>query len=387
MKNLRMVITNLLILSVLILGFSVNCAKKTKKIKIGIVGALTGPQATFGLDYLNAAKLAVNEANLEGGVLGKNIELVPMDDKADPKEAVSVAHKLVSDPDVVAVVGYPNSGNALPASKIFHENMVPLVITAATNPKITQQGFENLFRICPTDDIQGPAAADFAINILKKKNFSLIHDKTAYGQGLAEEFKRKLQMEGCEIVAYETITEGERDFTAILTRIIAKNQEVIYFGGMYPEGGLLLKQAKSLGSKAIFIMPDGCFDPELIFIAGDASEDIIVSFLAPPWNEIPNAKDFVKKFQAEYGELGAFGPFAYDAVNVVIEAIRRTGKSERMAIIKSLQSPDFQIDGITGRIEFDNNGQVKNKTFYFYTVENKKFKLFKQISSEYKTSS
>jgi len=352
-------------------------ADQGQVIKIGSSGPLSGPQADLGQQLLNGARLAVDEANAAGGVLGAKVELVAMDDKADPKEAVSVANKLVADSSVVAVVGNPNSGTALPASPVYHQNGMPFVIAAATNPKITQQGFREVFRICPTDDMQGPQAANFAIEELKKTRIALLHDKSPYGQGLVGQFKKEAKRLGItSFVEEATITAGDSDFSAVLTSLKEKNPDLIYFGGMYPEGGLLLRQSGTLGIKATFMGGDGSFDPQVIQVAGNAAEGAIFSFIAPPWDKIPEAKDFSDKYRARHSEIGAFSPYGYDSVNVVISALKKAGKVDRQAIIEALRAPDFSYKGVTGTIRFDEKGDAKDKRLYFYVVKDEKFELW-----------
>ena len=380
------------IITLIVLGFLVfsSCVSKPPKkveeppkkeepkvIRIAGVGPLTGSQSEFGNDQVNGEELAVQEVNAAGGILGMKVEFVRMDDKADPTEAVSVAHKLGADSTIVAVVGHPNSGTAIPSSGIYEQYKLPLVVTTATNPKVTQQEFKYTFRICPTDDVQGSLAAEYAVQQIGKKQLAVIHDRTAYGQGIAEEFKKRAEELGAKIVAFEGVTEGQKDFSAVLTKIKGKKPEVLYFGGMYPEAGLIVKQARSAGIKAVFIAPDGTFDPEFIRIAGKEATGSIITFLAPPWSELSQASAFIQSYNQKFGEVGAFSGHGFDAVNVVLDAIKRAGKADRDAIRNALADPSFQYNGLTGSISFDEKGQLKAKNFFFYTVENDKFTLAK----------
>jgi branched-chain amino acid transport system substrate-binding protein len=347
-----------------------TCSREPTVIKFGSVSPLTGPQAEMGQDLANGQRLAVEEANARGGVLGKTLELVVMDDMADPKEAVSAANKLVSDPGVVAVVGHLNSGATIPASTIYNAAGVCMITPAATNPKVTQQGFRSVFRACITDAVQGPIATDFAIDTLGTSSMCVLHDKTAYGQGLAEQFRDRALERGVDVLMFEGIIEGDRDFSAVLTRIKALAPDLIYFGGMYPEGGLLVKQARNLGVEAVFMTGDGCYNPEFMEIGGPESEGAIVSFLAPPWEDQPQAAEFVARFKQRFGQpVKTYAPFGYDCVNILIAAIDRTGKADKASIIEAMREPGFRHDGVIGRTEFDEHGDTKNVILYFYVVK------------------
>ena len=243
MKRLLLVVICLLL---------VACTKKeTNSIKIGAAGPLTGDLATFGADQLNGMKLAVEEWNAKGGVLGKKIVIVEGDDQRDPKQAVSAANKLVNE-GVVGVVGHFNSNCSIPASEVYHKANIPQISHGSTNPKLTEQGFDNVFRVCGRDDQQGKVSADFAVNVLKVKRVAVIHDKTTYGQGLADEFRKALDKKA-EVLLYEGIGIGEKDYSPVVTKIKALNPDLVFFGGLYVEGGLLIKQFKAVGGTAPFI--------------------------------------------------------------------------------------------------------------------------------------
>lgn len=365
------------VIFILAIFLLLSCAKKEKVIKIGGVGPLTGSQAEVGQDLINGEKLAVEEINAAGGLLGKKVILVSMDDKADPKEAVSVAHKLVSDPQVVAIVGHLNSGATLPASRVYYQGNIVMLTPASTNPKITKQGFKNVFRACITDEVQGPLCASFAIDKLKKEKFTVLHDKTAYGQGIAEQFTKTVIDKGKTLLLFEGITEGDKDFTAILIKIKSLNPDLLFFGGMFPEGGLIVKQAKQLGLGTTFMAGDGCFAPEFMKIGGSASEGTIISFLSPPWEKGESTKEFVAKFEKKYGAVKNFAPYGYECVNIIAKAVKTAGKADRKAILDTMADPNFYHEGILGRTQFDEKGDTKNKELYFYVVKEGKFQLCK----------
>jgi len=352
-----------------------GCTKKEDVIKIAVAVPLTGPQAATGQDIANAVKLAVEEANLKGE-LSKKMEVVTYDDKADPKEAVNVAHRLVVDSNVLVVIGHMNSGCTLPASRIYNEAGLAMVTPSATNPTITKQGFNNVFRVCPTDDVQGSAAGKFVIKNLKKRKVAILHDKTPYGQGLAEEFQKAVKENGGNVLTFEGITPGEMDYSAVLTKIKQKNPEVLYFGGMYNEGSLLVKQMVNLNIKAVFMSGDGLYVPEFIRLAGKSSEGVIVSFVAPPYDKLESTKEFIEKFTVKYGEIKTYAPYAYDAANVIINALRKTNYNRKDLIHAIATTKDFK--GITGDIAFDEKGDILSKRIYFYKVTNGKFEWIKE---------
>lgn len=359
-----------------------GCAKKTDPtedtapIKIGHVSPLTGNQAETGIDQKRGAELAVAELNEAGGILGRKIELVAYDDKADPKEANSAAKKLSADSAVVAVVGHLNSGCSIPASKIYHDNGLAMITPVSTSDTLTQHGFENVFRVCIRNSDQGSAAARFAITELGKTRFYILDDKSAYGAGIAGEFEKAAKTLGGTIVGRDSITEGDVDFRGILTKLQGKAIDFIYFGGMYPEGSLLLKQAKELGVDAPFLSGDGMFSTKLTEIAGPSAEGTIVTHIAPLEAKNEKAKEFFSAFRTKFGEdVKVYAPLSYDCVKIIAAAMERAGTTERADIIRELHSPTFAYDGVLGTTRFDEHGDTLNKNPYFYKVQSGKFVL------------
>jgi branched-chain amino acid transport system substrate-binding protein len=338
-------------------------------IKIGVAGPMTGDQAKLGSDLVNGATLAVEEWNAKGGVLGKKIELVTGDDRRDPKEAVSVANKLVNE-GVAGVIGHFNSSCTIPASTIYNEAKVIQITPASTNPSYTKQGFKGAFRVCGTDDQQGRYAADYMVNVLQKRKVAILHDKTTYGQGLADEFQKALLEGRANIVAYEGITQGDKDFTAVLTSVKALNPEVVYFGGIYPEAGLLMQQMRNLGMDAQFISGDGTTDPEFIKIAGSSSEGAMGTF-GPNVENIPTAQNFLKTYKERWGEIGPYSVYSYDATNVLLEAISQTGSTDYEKLASKLHS--IKYNGARGEISFDEKGDLTTAPYIMWQVRNGKF--------------
>lgn len=342
-------------------------------IRIAAVAPLTGAQADVGQDLLNGVRLAVDERNANGGVLGRKIELVVFDDAADPKEAVSVAHKIASDPTIVGVVGHMNSGTTKPAAPVYNTAGIPVVMPVPTNPEITRQGFQNLFRLPPTDLDQGTDVARFALEKLGKKRFAIVHDSTAYGQPLAEVFRKEVEGKG-EVVAFDGVTEGDKDFRALLTRIRGLKPDALFFAGIYNEAGLLASQARELGLTATFLAADGSFGDKFVEIAGSsAAEGAVMSFIAPDARSSEAARKFSDKFRAKYGAVKVFAPLGYDAANVLLTGIASANSTDRGAIIKTLHSESFKASGVTGESRFESNGDNSRRQVYFFTVKSGKF--------------
>ncbi len=281
-------------------------------VKIGHVGPTTGPQAHLGKDNENGARMAIDDANAKGIVIdGKKIkfELDAQDDQADPKQGTIVAQKLVDD-KVAGVVGHLNSGTSIPASKIYNDAGIPMISPSATNPKLTLQGFKDVFRVMANDVQQGSVIGkDGGRHSLGAKKIAIIDDKTAYGAGLADETEKAAKAAGATVVAREYTNDKATDFKAILTKIKAKNPDVIMYGGMDAQGGPMVKQMKELGIKAKFIAGDGVCSAEWPKLAGGAAEGEYCSQAGLPPDKMPNAKDFVTRFTAKYGPIQVYAPY------------------------------------------------------------------------------
>lgn len=338
-------------------------------IKIGAAGPMTGSQSKMGIDLKNAVELAVAEWNEKGGVLGKKVSVVVGDDQADPKQAISVANKFVNQ-KVTAVVGHWNSSCSIPASEFYNKANMVMVTPATTNPKLTLQGFPRVFRVCGTDDQQGKVAAEFVLKKLKARRVAVIHDKTAYGQGLADFFKNALGS-GVQVVYYGGIIQGDPDYKAVLTSIKEARPELYFFGGIYPEAGRLVRQAKELGLVAPMITGDGVYDPTFINIAGKAAEGTYVTFGKDP-SGLPTAKAFLEKYRAKYGEPGPYSIYAYDAANIILTAMAQTGSTDGVQMAGYIAKSSFK--GAFGDIAFDKNGDVTKAPYVVWQVKDGAFK-------------
>lgn len=347
-----------------------GCQKKEENvIKIGVAGPMTGPEAKFGSDFKNSVAIAVEEWNSKGGVLGKKIEMIVGDDQSDPKQAVSVANKIVND-GAIGVVGHFNSSCSIPASEVYGRGGIPMITPASTNPAVTDRGFKSVFRICGRDDQQGSVAAKFVTEQLKLKRVALIHDKTTYGQGLVDEFKKALGTR-VEVVSYNGIIKGDKDFKVVLTSVKEKKPELIYFGGIYPEGGLLVKQARELGIKVPFMSGDGIIEPIFIEIAGaEAAEGTYITFSPDPKN-IPTAKTFIEKYTSKYGDIGAYSIYAYDAANILLSAVKEANTTDGQVVSEKMHS--MSHDGALGTIQFNEKGDVTVSPYIVWIVRNGTF--------------
>ena len=356
---------------------------KDEDVVIGLVAPLTGDQAYIGVGVMQGALMAVEDANLKGPIFGDvKLKFEPLDDQHNPTQAVLVANKLIANPDALGVVGHFNSSCTKAASSIYHEGRLAQVTPASTNPDISRQGFDTFFRVCPTDDVQAPAAASFVKNDLGFTRVVVLDDQTTYGRGLADQFEKKFKSMGGEVLKHEGITQGEKDFMPLLTKIKSVGPELVFFGGIYPEMALLLKQAKKVGLAAQWMGGDGIYEAALTQLAGPGiAEGVHSTMLGVDPHSVPAAQDFVGRYEVRYGEIGSFSAYGYDAASVLIEAVRRAGKKDREAVIAEMKKmKDFP--GMLGAINFDEKGDAIGKSVGIFKVENGKFKFVKEIKPE-----
>jgi branched-chain amino acid transport system substrate-binding protein len=349
--------------------FAFGCTRKDENvIKIGAAGPMTGDQSKMGLDLKNAAELAVAEWNEKGGVLGKKIVLLTGDDQADPKQAVSIANKFINQ-NIVALVGHWNSSCSIPASKYYNDANVVMITPATTNPSLTLQGFKKVFRVCGTDDQQGKVAAEFILNKIRPKRVAIIHDKTAYGQGLADYFKKALG-DKVQVVYYGGIIQRDPDYKAVLTTIKENKPDIYFFGGIYPEAGRLVRQAKEIGLTIPMITGDGVYDPTFISIAGKAAEGTYVTFGKEPTG-LASARAFIEHYEARYGAPGPYSIYSYDAANIILSAIAETKTTDGTKMAEYISKTTFH--GAFGDISFDKNGDVTKAPYVIWQVRDGKF--------------
>ena len=343
-------------------------------ITFGHSAPLTGPQSHIGKDNENGARLALEDANAEHIKIGDRevkFELMGEDDQAEPKQGTLVAQKFV-DAKVNAVIGHLNSGTTIPASKIYADAGIPQVSPSATNPEYTHQGFKTAFRVMANDIQQGKVLGEYAAANLKAKTVAVVDDKTAYGEGLASEFKKAALGSGVKVVAEEHTDDKAVDFAAILTKIKGKKPDLIFFGGMDPQAAPMAMQMKKLGLKAKLLMGDGGCTAEFIKNAGEAAEGHYCSLPGIPYEQMPGGPKFIERFTAKFGNgIQLYAPYAYDAAMVLVEAVKRAQSAEPAKILAELPNTDYQ--GVTTRVRFDENGDLKDGAISLYVAKGGKW--------------
>jgi branched-chain amino acid transport system substrate-binding protein len=336
-------------------------------VTIAHAGPLTGSIAHLGKDDENGVALAISQANDKKIVIdGKPVtfKMMSEDDQADPKVGTTVAQKLV-DAKVVAVIGHLNSGVTIPASEIYNKAGIPVISGSATNPALTERGLKTVFRTVGRDDQQGPAIASYVANELKAKKVAIADDKTAYGEGIANEVEKTLKGAKVTIVGRERTTDKETDFKAILTKIKAKNPDVVFYGGMDATGGPLLKQARELGIKAVFAFGDGACTDEMGKLAGQAAEGMVCSQAGLPREAA--SKDFVDAYKAKYGEIKQYAPYFYDGTLAMIEAMKKANSTDPAKFTPEVFNVSFT--GATGTVSFDAKGDRKDAEMTIFKLQ------------------
>ncbi|NJS37381.1 MAG: branched-chain amino acid ABC transporter substrate-binding protein [Brachymonas sp.] len=349
-------------------------APASNVIKIGHVGPISGAIAHLGKDNELGARMAIDDLNAKGIKIGGQavkFELVAEDDGADPKQGTAAAQKLV-DSKVNGVIGHLNSGTSIPASAIYSGAGIPQISPSATNPKFTRQGYKTVFRMVADDVHLGGTLGKYAVNTLKGKSIAVIDDRTAYGQGVAEEFKKAVEGAGSKTVAHEFTTDKATDFMAILTSIKAKKPDVVFFGGMDAVAGPMMKQMKQLGIKAKFLGGDGICSSELAKLAGDAMADDQV-VCAEAGGVEGEGKAAMEKFKVDFkaknnAEVQVYAPYVYDAVQVMAAAMVKADSADPAKYLPVLAATaDYK--GVTGVISFDEKGDIKNGALTLYTYK------------------
>jgi len=343
-------------------------------VRLGHVGPTSGSIAHLGKDNENGARLAVEELNAKGiSIGGKKIkfELLAEDDAADPKQGTAAAQKLV-DSKVVGVIGHLNSGTSIPASKIYSDAGIPQISPSATNPRYTRQGYKTTFRVVADDVHLGGTLGKYAVNQLKGKSIAVVDDRTAYGQGVADEFEKGVKAAGGKVVGREFTNDKATDFTAILTSLKAKKPDVVFFGGMDAVAGPMLRQMKQLGISAKFMGGDGICTGELPKLAAGSMGDgqVVCAEAGGVEGEAKKSmEDFGKKFKAKFNaDVQLYAPYVYDAVNVMVAAMQKANSTEPAKFLPVLAATEG-YKGVTGTIAFDQKGDIKNGALTLYTYK------------------
>src|SRR2546427_1132536 len=333
-------------------------------IKIATQSPLSGGQSALGEGIKLGTQLAVEKfkGNLEKA--GFKVDLVPYDDQAKPDVGVSNAKNIIADKEIMVVIGHLNSGVAIPSSEVYKEVNLPMISPANTNEKVTDRGYPNVNRVCGRDDVQGPVGAEFA-HAQKAKSVYIVHDKTTYGQGVAEAFKKDLEKKGVKVIGFEG-TEEKSNFDPIITPIKAKNPDLIYFGGIYDQGAPFFKQAREKGLKAKFLGPDGMDSSDLVKIGGKAVVGMYYTTAAAPTSS-PQAKQFGEEYKKKFGKNPEpYAAESYVATAIAIKALEEVTKGGKAPTREALGSAIRKVkyNGMTGSIEFDDKGDPQKASYY-----------------------
>ncbi len=346
--------------------FAASCdgGDDANTIRIGVAGPMTGPNAAFGAQLKNGVEQAVNDINAAGGILGKTIELVPGDDVGEPRQGVSVANQFSAE-GIRFVVGHFNSSVSLPASSIYAENGVLMITPGSTNPNITDRGLWNVFRTCGRDDQQGKVVGEYIAKNFADKKLAIVHDKTTYGKGLADETRKVVNGLGVTEVMYEGVNMGERDFSALVSKIKQAGADVVYWGGVHTEGGGLLRQMRDQGVQAQFISGDGIVTQEFAALAGDGVEGTLMTF-GPDPQKRPEAAEVVKKFEARNYRPEAYTLYSYAAMQVIRQAAESAKSLDPRKVAEEIKSGK-SWKTVIGDLSYDEKGDITRVDYVMYT--------------------
>ena len=359
---------NAIVGALLALGAAAASAQETV-VRIGHAAPLSGGQAHFGKDNENGARMAVDDLNAKGVTIGGRkvrFELMAEDDAADPKQGTAVAQKFC-DAKVAAVVGHLNSGVTIPASKIYSDCGLPMITPSSTNPKVTQNGYKNVYRLLANDNALGAGLAFYAADALKAKTVAVIDDRSGYGQPLAEIFKKTAESKGMQVVATQFTNDKAVDFSAILTQIKSKNPDVVFYGGMDPQAGPMLRQLEQLGMGNVkFLGGDGICTNELVKLSGGAKTigNVVCAEGGASIQKMPGGPAWKARYDAKYpGQYQVYAPYVYDAVMVFADAMQRAGSWDPEVYAAELPKTDYQ--GVTTRVQFDAQGELRKPEMTF----------------------
>ena len=359
-----------------IAAISTMAAAQEQVVKLGHVAPMSGAQASYGKDNENGARMAIEELNAQGVTIGgKKIkfELMAEDDAADPKQGTAAAQKLC-DSKVAGVIGHLNSGTTIPASKVYNDCGIPHVTGAATNPNLTKPGYKTTFRIISNDNALGAGLAAYAHDTLKLKSVAIIDDRTAYGQGVANVFKKVAGELGMKVVDEQFTTDKATDFMAILTAIKAKNPDAIFFGGMHPQAAPMLRQMEQLGMNNVkYFGGDGICTQEIIQLVAGAKTlgNVICAEGGSSLDKMPGGKAWKAKYDAKYpGQFQVYSPYTYDATFLIVDAMKRANSVDPKVYVNELAKANFK--GVTSTIAFEPNGEMKNPAITLYVYKDGK---------------
>lgn len=333
------------------------------QIKLGVGGPITGPNAAFGAQLKNGAEQAVADINKAGGILGEKIVLSVGDDVSDPKQGVSVANKFAGE-GVKFVIGHFNSGVSIPASEVYNEAGIVAISPASTNPTLTERKLWNVFRTCGRDDQQGAVAGAYLADKFKGKNVAVIHDKTPYGKGLADETQKAMEAKGLKSALYEGVNTGEKDYSALVSKLKAANVDVVYFGGLHTEAGLIIRQMRDQGLKAPLMSGDGIVSSEFVSIAGPGAEGTLMTF-APDPRKNPAAKSVVEAFKAKNYDPEAYTLYSYAGVEIIKQAAEAAKSLDPKKVAEVIHSGKV-FKTVLGDLSFDKKGDITRPDYVMY---------------------
>ncbi|MDH3229913.1 MAG: branched-chain amino acid ABC transporter substrate-binding protein [Alphaproteobacteria bacterium] len=342
-------------------------------ITIATAGPMTGQYASFGAQMKAGAEQAVADLNAKGGVLGQQLKLEIGDDACDPKQAVAVANQMVNK-EIKLMAGHFCSGSSIPASAVYNEEGILQISPASTNPKLTDQGLDNVFRTCGRDDQQGMVAGAFLAGKFKGKKIAIIHDKTAYGKGLADETRKYMNQAGQTEAMYEAYTAGEKDYSALVSKLKQAGVDVLYVGGYHTEAGLIVRQMRDQGMKTMLMSGDALVTDEYWAITGAAGEGTLMTFSPDP-RKNPVAAPVVEEFRKKGIEPEGYVLYTYGAIQAWAQAVEKTGSTDTKKVIAALHSNQFET--VLGKIGFDAKGDVTAPGYVFYEWKNGKYDYLK----------
>ncbi|MGH6864921.1 MAG: branched-chain amino acid ABC transporter substrate-binding protein [Methyloceanibacter sp.] len=346
-------------------------AEEASTTKVAVVGPMTGQYATFGAQMKNGGEMAVEDINAAGGVLGKKLDFDVDDDACDPKQAVAVANQLVGG-DAALVAGHYCSGSSIPASSVYAEGNLVQISPASTNPAFTDdRAGPNIYRVCGRDDQQGGVAGAYLAKHFADKNVAIVHDKTAYGKGLADETKKALNAAGKQEALYEAYTAGEKDYSALVSKLKQANIDVLYLGGYHTEGGLIVRQMRDQGLDTILMGGDALITQEYWSITGPAGESTLMTFSPDPRNN-PAAAEVVKRFKDKGIEPEGYVLYTYAALQAWKQAVEKAGVTEVEAVVKALNENEF--DTVIGKFKFNEKGDPNLPPYAVYRWSNGDYK-------------
>jgi len=350
----------------LLLGL-LACADK--QVVLGVAAPLSGEQAKSGQDVVNGVQLAVDEWNARGGIKGKKIVLLTGDDKGDPDQALLVARNFTK--KAKAVIGHYNSPCTLAAIELYSKDKVPMITPSSTNPDVTDRGYLTVFRVCGRDDQQGRSAATFVVGHFPGAKVAVIHDKSSYGQDLANEFLKNFEfLTKTQSAFYGSIERTGVDIPSVVEKVKESGATVVYFGGLWPQGADLVKEMRQKGLTATFVSGDGCYDPQFLKAAGAAGEGTLVTFI-PDQEKLPTAKAAVAAYKAKYGNLGPYSLYAYTAAVVALTGMEKAGTTDGVEVARTLHK--IEVETPFGRLKFDEKGDPQQSPYVMWKVEGGKY--------------